>query len=166
MLMSATQIHAGTLADISRKQAEADAAELDAKAARARADANSPGGAGTSIRNVETKTPSRQEDIHLNAIFGIGSRLAAEVTVNGATVTFRAGEAMLGWQATKILPHEMWLLQLSGQGAGKTREGRTLHLMLVGGDRDRSPTPMAPTAPAVRPMPGLPLPEMMPVPGR
>lgn len=135
-----TQAFAATIGAIAAKQGELDAAELDAKIAKAKADATGP--TATLPSKVLTSEKGDPSDaIVLNGIIGIGDDLRASVSINHVGVVMKKGDAVLGWKADAVSDYEVTLIKDGKHG------GRKMTLRMVGA------TPK-PELPAI--IPGLP----------
>ncbi|MFY9328194.1 MAG: hypothetical protein WAO76_09280 [Georgfuchsia sp.] len=123
--LAATQAFAGTIGAIAAKQGELDAAELDAKIAKAKADATGP--TATLQSKVMTSEKGDPSDaIVLNGIIGIGDDLRASVSINHVGVVMKKGDAVLGWKAEAVSDYEVTLIKDGKRG------GRKMTLRMVG----------------------------------
>jgi hypothetical protein len=133
MMVLSSSLFATTLAEMGGKQAELEAAEMDAKIAKARNDGkpSSPLGAVTGpvvvSQTAVLNSTKKDSDLALNGIFGLGDKLKADISINGASVILSKGEAAMGWTVLDISVHEV-VVERSG-AKGKKTNRQTLRMM-------------------------------------
>ena len=112
----ASLVRAETISDFGAKQAVLDHAELDAKIAKARLEAAPPPKQGTPDEaGTVTQPPKKELPPALDAIYGVGANMKADVIINSARYTFTQNKPLVGWKATFISEAQVILVKLDAK---------------------------------------------------
>lgn len=150
MMALSFSLSAATLAEMGAKQSDLEAAEMDAKIAKARNDGKAPSpqlgvSAGPAVvsQSAVSDSAKKDGDLALNGIFGMGDKLKADISINGASIVLSKGETALGWTVLDISNHEV----VVGRSASKGKKAHRQTLRMLGSQEAPKLTPSAWDAP-------------------
>ena len=112
--------NAASLGDMADLQYDIDRAELQNKLDKAR-----------KTEKSTSPTVVKQDDatVILKGVYGLGSKLNAAVSIDGAEVVYAVGDTFLGYKAKSIAQNEVILVKVDKHG----RAGKQLQLQITGG---------------------------------
>jgi hypothetical protein len=150
-----------TLNEISEMQAALQKAELENRLAELRQ-------ASANLKQQPASAAEVQRDptLKLTGVYGLGKRLFAIVSIDGAEVEFASGDTYFGYRAVSIDPNEAVLVKLDAKTGKSSAAGKTYRLRLTSGSEFDSvmntlrnqmpPLPGVPGVSAVRSGPVMP----------
>lgn len=125
-LLFAVPASALTLNEISQMQAALQKAELEKKLAELRQ-------AADNVKKQSTPATERDSTLMLKGVYGLGKRLFAIVSIDGAEVEFATGDTYFGYRAVSIGPNEAVLVKLDAKTGKSGGTGKTYRLRLTSG---------------------------------
>lgn len=111
---------AASLGEMADLHYDIDKAEAQSKLDKAR-----------KTEKISSPTVVKQDDasVILKGVYGVGTKLNAAVSIDGAEVVFAVGDTFLGYKAKSIAQNEVLLVRVDKQG----RAGKQLQLQISGG---------------------------------